>query len=86
MVPQSTKQGEHEMAYAIKQSYNDGDVTYLNHSCLSSLSFGSADMAWHTSNRNKAYNMLKRVVEHKSIATSVFQVVTIEDDPDFFAE
>jgi len=46
--------------YAIIEHSEDGPF-YLNHSCLSSLSFGSEDMAWTTSDHEKAELMLDKV-------------------------
>lgn len=46
--------------YTIAYDY-EGETFYLNHSCLSSCSFGSEDMAWATDDREKADLMLDRV-------------------------
>lgn len=46
--------------YTITYEY-DGDTFYLNHSALSSLSFGSEDMAWGTDDCEKAELMLFKV-------------------------
>ena len=43
-----------------------GDIFYLNHSTLSSLSFGSQDMAWTTDDREKAELMLFKVCSKKN--------------------
>ena len=39
----------------------DGEQFFLNHSCMSSLSFGSEDMAWVTEDRDKAELMAYKV-------------------------
>ncbi|MCK5607654.1 hypothetical protein KAR91_37565 [Candidatus Pacearchaeota archaeon] len=39
----------------------DEDIFYLNHSCMSTLSFGSEDMAWTTEDREKAELMADKI-------------------------
>lgn len=55
--------------YAIIQkdgfSEEDREIFYLNHAYLSSLSFGSEDMAWTTEDKEKAELMLERC-EHSA--------------------
>ncbi len=48
----------------------DGETFYLNHAYLSSLSFGSEDMAWTTDDREKAELMLDKVRSKKTCATA----------------
>ncbi len=62
------------MSYMIKQTHTDGDTSYLNHSCMSSLSFGSADMAWMADDKEKANLMLFKVEAKKGNAESTFEV------------
>ena len=46
----------------------DGTIFYLNHSCLSSMSFGSEDMAWTTESELEAEGMLARFPHGSSTA------------------
>jgi len=62
------------MAYMIKQTYSDGDTDYLNHAYMSSLSFGSLDMAWMTDDKEKADLMLFKVEAKKGNVESTFEV------------
>ncbi len=39
----------------------DNEIFYLNHSCMSTHSFGSEEMAWTTKDREKAELMLFKV-------------------------
>jgi len=39
----------------------DGTIFYLNHSCMSTLSFGSEDMAWTTEDKEKAELMADKI-------------------------
>jgi len=48
--------------YAIAYE-EDGEIFFLNHSCMSSLSFGSEDMAWTTEDKEKAELMACRVFD-----------------------
>ncbi len=52
----------------------DNETFYLNHSCMSSLSFGSEEMAWTTEDREKAELMLDKVEHVKGTAFSEFEV------------
>lgn len=56
----------------------DGDVFHLNHSCLSSLSFGSEDMAWTTDDLAEAEAMLKRVEEKHADSDALFMIKAYE--------
>ena len=49
--------------YAIVE---EGTIFYLNHSTLSTMSFGSFDMAWITSNFYEAKHMLQKVIDKHS--------------------
>lgn len=40
--------------YVITMEREDGEIVYLNHSCMSTMSFGSEDMAWTTDDEEKA--------------------------------
>lgn len=62
------------MSYMIKQTHSDGDTSYLNHAYMSSLSFGSPDMAWMTEDKEKANLMLFKVEAKKGNAESTFEV------------
>lgn len=44
---------------------DEGERCYLNHSCLSSMSFGSLDMAWTTTSRLEAEGMAARLTGRK---------------------
>ena len=44
---------------------DDGHKYYLNHSTLSSMSFGSLDMAWTTDSRLEAEGMAARLTGNK---------------------
>jgi hypothetical protein len=46
--------------YAIVQIDENGDLFYLNHACMNTLSFGSEDMAWTTVDREKAQLMAEK--------------------------
>ncbi len=48
------------MLYSIVVRENK-EFSFLNHSCMNTLSFGSHDMAWLTNNPETANNMLQRV-------------------------
>jgi len=67
--------GETKMSYMIKQTFNDGEEYYLNHAYLSTLSFGSPDMAWMTDDKEKADLMLFKVEAKHGNANSKFEVV-----------
>jgi len=47
------------MTFAIVET-SGTDTFFLNHSCMSTLSFGSEDMAWTTDDAEKADCMLTR--------------------------
>ena len=57
--------------YAIIETCNK-ETFYLNHSCMSTLSFGSEDMAWTTEDHEKAELMLDKV---ESVHDGDFQVI-----------
>jgi len=40
---------------------NEEDHCYLNHSCLSSCSFGSFDRAWQADTEQEAEGMIERI-------------------------
>jgi len=65
------------MAYAIVEVDGDGDKFYLNHSCMSSLSFGSEDMAWTTNDKEKADLMLFKVEKKRGGADSEYDIEEI---------
>lgn len=44
---------------------DEDEQCYLNHSCLSSMSFGSLDMAWTTCNPLAAERMASRLTGSK---------------------
>ncbi len=60
--------------YAIVDT-SEGDFSYLNHSCMSTLSFGSEDMAWTTEDHEKAQLMLDKVEHVKGTAFSEFDIM-----------
>lgn len=62
--------------YAIIE-ISEGETFYLNHSCMSSLSFGSEDMAWTTEDHEKAELMLDKVERVKGTAFSEFEVMEL---------
>jgi hypothetical protein len=60
--------GANTMTYAIIETDANGNIPdeeeercYLNHSCLSSMSFGSLDMAWTTESHLEAEGMQARI-------------------------
>ena len=57
--------------YAIVE---EGTVFYLNHSTLSTLSFGSFDMAWTTDNIYEAEHMLQKVIDKHSGQYKVIEI------------
>ena len=61
--------------FTIIESCNK-ETFYLNHSCMSTLSFGSEDMAWTTEDREKADLMLYKVQQEKDDDSS-FEVVEL---------
>jgi len=69
------EQREHTMSYMIEQTHDDGEKSYLNHAYMSTLSFGSPDMAWMTEDREKADLMLFKVLTKNSANTKIFEVV-----------
>lgn len=60
--------------YAIVETSDEGETFYLNHSCMSTLSFGSEDMAWTTDDHEKAELMLDKVERVKGTAFSEFDI------------
>ncbi len=56
---------------------SNADTFYLNHSCMSSLSFGSEEMAWTTDDREKAELMLDKVKTRKAGSESVFEISSL---------
>lgn len=62
--------------YTIVEHWRD-EVFYLNHSALSTLSFGSLDMAWATDDRQKAELMLYKVEHIKGGAESEYSIESI---------
>lgn len=62
------------MTFAIVQTDNN-EQFYLNHSCMSSLSFGSEDMAWTTEDAEKADCMLERCQRRHDDDTIKLEVI-----------
>jgi len=62
------------MTYVIECN-NDGHVSYLNHSCMNTLSFGCEEMAWETDDKEKAELMLYKVEKEVNGAYKEFSVV-----------
>ena len=60
--------------YAIIETCNK-ETFYLNHSCMSTLSFGSEDMAWTTEDHEKAELMLHKVESVKGAEGSEFAIM-----------
>lgn len=50
--------------YTVIQKDENGDLFYLNHSCMSTLSFGSEDMAWTTDDKEKAELMADKCINN----------------------
>ena len=66
--------------YTVIQIDENGDTFYLNHSCMSSLSFGSEDMAWLTEDKEKAELMLYKCqdkAEHLGGAYTEMKVIEL---------
>jgi len=64
--------------YTIIQHHHEHDETfYLNHSCLSTKSFGSEDMAWTTEDYEKAELMLESVEHKHKGSNSSFKVIQL---------
>jgi len=55
----------------------DNDIFYLNHSCLSSMSFGSMDMAWTSDNKNHAELMCNKAEEKQGRPYREFEVIEL---------
>ncbi len=61
--------------YMIQQTHDDSSIDFLNHSCLSTLSFGSPDMAWVTEDKEKAILMLFKVEATYRYNGTSFEVI-----------
>lgn len=61
--------------HTIIETTEGGEKFYLNHSCMSSLSFGAEEMAWTTDDLGEAIAMLFKVRERHSEENSTFEIV-----------
>lgn len=60
------------MQHTITETTEDGERFHLNHSCMSSLSFGAEEMAWSTDDLGVAEEMLESVREKHNDSSSTF--------------
>lgn len=62
----------------VKRNIETGEEFYLNHSTMSSLSFGSPEMAWNTNDLDIAEMMMARCIEkHNDEAEYEYDLETV---------
>ena len=65
------------MLFAIKETYPDGDESYLHHQHVKSLRFGEKETAWTTDNKFEALFILDRIELKNAGTDSIYEIVEL---------